>query len=459
MRRSHVLAPLLLVVVVARGQSPPGHYHLAGSLRTLLAPGASAGEATGGVAFAVTLTDGGSAVSDDAAALASPAFPQPLHVRLDSLAYGAGHLTGRARFSNDSGAILEGLRLDLDSAQEEYRDKDDKGQEVLRTRLQPARWDSPHLFGDLPRGAPADTLVFDVGGLGFVAATAKVAVTFRLSGLAYERGVDVPGAAVQQLDVDSTGRLYVGDTVGNCLWRGPPEGPFTKLAGLLDQCVGMAVDRKSGMGYATVTSNRLFQRFDADGKDLGNLTFEAAGVKGWVHHLRADAAGALWFGASGRLVRLVDGKIAWSLEKLGDEDIEVASVDFAADGSAWVVSGKGLFRVSADGKTVRQVATGDDWHPGRLYAPAACEVDATGNVFVAESGKEGEEYWRISQFDAEGRVVRVFGRAAKVPGAEGALLEGQVHRPVDLAVLPDGRLVVGCDTQEGGLPLLVFRPF
>src|SRR6185295_10800709 len=135
--------------------------------------------------------------------------------------------------------------------------------------------------------------------------------------------------------------------------------------------------------------------------------------------------------------------------------------DVAADGTVWVLSDGVLWRVAADGKKGTKVASPGAL-PGQLVAPQWVRVAADGSAWVTE-GADARlgTVERISVFDAAWRLVRLFGRGARVPPEDENLYhEGQVYLAADLAFGPEGRVyVTGNRPGENGEHVMVFWRF
>ena len=193
--------------------------------------------------------------------------------------------------------------------------------------------------------------------------------------------------------------------------------------------------------------------FSESGK-LDSKLGPAKGIEGYTECLRYDHDGN-FYAAIGWKVVVIKG---WKVATRRDID-ELGSFDAAADGSVFAVTTSGsLLRFPAGLATSATLAS-PGWMPGQLTNPTACRVDAGGNVYVGER-TNNIEFARISVFDRNGAVVRVFGHGSKKPDpqAPNVYLPGQIYRPVDITFGPDGRVYVVGERMNDAIAE-VFQPF
>jgi len=229
-------------------------------------------------------------------------------------------------------------------------------------------------------------------------------------------GGDAPGALSDPggLAVDSEGNVYVADTGNARVQKFGPDGRFLKAVGTagsgegeFNQPSDLALDGQGNV-YVIDTWNHRVQKFDAD------LNFVGA-----------------W------------GKAAKSLIRPGEDEMwgpRSIAVDW--DGNVWVID-TGTDRIrkfSADGKPLAS-AGGQGGGPGEFREPVGIAIDAKARqILVADAGNA-----RIQRFDAE------LGSVAQYAVKEWEDL-APTNKP-DLAVLPDGRLLVS-DPAHGRVMLV-----
>jgi hypothetical protein len=174
------LLPLLLLF---SSQADPGPYAFVGPMSQYLATGAQVAPVTKGLPFTIVLEGAGDKIAPTSFSLKGEGWKGAAELQFSDLNYADGSLSGTVSLTNKAGAGLQGLRLDVLTATEEYRTKDEKGQEKLATRSQPLRFESPLLFGDLLPGEDQGGIEFRVSNLKFIEDTTKISVSGVLSGL------------------------------------------------------------------------------------------------------------------------------------------------------------------------------------------------------------------------------------------------------------------------------------
>jgi sugar lactone lactonase YvrE len=448
----------LLLILGSAGLPAGTPFHVSGPLKAWLADGQSIGRPSKGLTFSLQLSAPDWKAAGTTFRLDSPMLGGTgLQVVLETMKVEGGRLAATVKLRNSSTRVVEGLRLDLTSAEEEYLAKDEQGKPVTKTRPSAALIASPLLFGDLPAGQVADPVPLEVTRL-TSAETRKVLLTFTLSGLAY-LGALHADATPNALDVDPQGRLLIGDLVGMRILRVEDEGRApVQVATVPDQLMGLAVDPKSGDLFATAMNNasKVF-RFSGRGEARDEIA-KGSGLDAYIDHLRFDPQGALQAVGGGVLWVLRNGKVALRVDKVAGKDFSVRSADRDAQGNLWLLSDEALARTDPHGGSGRLVAGPGEDKLGRLASPRACRVDASGNVFVIEYASDRSEPGRISVFDAKGGFVRVFGHGASAAVPD-TVLEGQLWGPTDVAFGPDGRLYVACEPHgKDGRNILIYKP-
>jgi hypothetical protein len=231
------------------------------------------------------------------------------------------------------------------------------------------------------------------------------------------------------------------------------------LTKLPDEASFIAVDPKTGDLVGVWSNAHNAMRYTAGGDDVGQIPAEGQ-FDGWPGQVRFDHAGNLYVRANNTAECYVAGQKAWGVDHVGLYPFDNPPVfDVDADGSLWVGDSDTLYKVGPKGVGGKRVAIGPGWHLGQVTSPLGVRVDPHGNVYVIEGpARANAEVQRISVFDRDGKFVRVFGRGAKTPKADGEW-PGQISNDaLDLAFGPKGRVYVANWDGTAG-PLLVFRPF
>ena len=465
MRTLVITVALLSSCVSCFGQ---GHFHFAGPLSQFLAEGAAPGAVTGGLPFAVVLSEGGATIAPTTFTLQSEGWEGEATLTLENAQFANGRLTATVRLSNGTPSVLAGVRLDVTGATEEYKAKDDQGNDLLKTRAQAVGIASPLLFGDVAEHDDADPQPLEAGALAFQPETTRVMVSGLLSGLYLAGGISTPiaGGKVLSLDFDPQGRLYMAVLRQKDVYRCDADGQNMVAVASFPQILAhIAIDPANGDILGT--SHDIF-RFSADGADQGRVPPPGAPtadrVRGFAGVLRFDHDGKLYVADDNTLACYVANRRLWAADRLGAYRFHSPLFfDVDGEGNCWIGEPveDALYRVGPAGAEGKRLATGPDWHLGGITNPRAVRADAHGNVYLIEHAntqKGLEEVQRISVFDREGRIVRVFGRGDRSPAEEGKLKEGQVAGIAnDLAFGPDGRVYIA--NTNGDPQILVFRPF
>ena len=214
---------LLTTNLTAAQDKDKGHFYFCGPLNSLMAEGSKPpASVTKGLAFSVTITDGGKTISAGKIDLSIPNASGPLALSLEELKFQGGKLTARAVIKNNCGTSAQGLRLDVIGAIETYKAAEAAG--ALKTRPQDARLASPLSFGDLEPNEKSDPIAFETA-ISFKPETTQVVVNGVVSGLRYVGAFNIDGLlGGYGAEFDSQGRLYVGDLVGQRVVRASADG-------------------------------------------------------------------------------------------------------------------------------------------------------------------------------------------------------------------------------------------
>lgn len=457
-----LLAAFVSTSALAHAQGAP--FRFSGPLPGLLAPGVSAAPNGSGLPFEIKISGGGKTITGTSFDLAVPGAGKPFRLALTGAAWSGGKLTATATVTNGTGAALEGLRLDLVGASETYTAKDAEGKPKTLQRAQSPQA-APLHFGDLGPGEASDPLPLAVSALTFAPETVDLTVRGVVSGLRYESLLHNPqGCSGGEVDVDGGGNLYLADTCGQRIARLTAAGQVsTAVAFPEQQAKGSARDAKSGRLAATYTNDPNVHLYGTDGKEAMTIG-EEQGIDSYSDSLRYDPQGRLWGTVGASLARFAaTGKIEARWRTVGGSDIAAgARFDVAADGTVWIVNEGNLWRVSADGKKQTKLAA-PGARPGELAAAQSVRLAADGSVWVTEGADFNlGSAERVSVFDPQGRLLRVFGRGAKAPLPDypDRYHDAQLHLGNDLAFGAEGRVYITCSRPaENGEYVMVFRRF
>lgn len=445
------------------GAQPQDAFNYIGPMSQLLAEGASHAPASGGLPFRITIQQDGSVQADQTFGISKPDWKGGPEIVFTNLRFTSGTLQGEVRLRNASSLVFEGLRLDVSGASEAFRTKDAAGKEVVASRAQSAQFASPLHFGDLQTGESTATLPFAVSGLQLQPDTQEIVVSGGLSGLALVRRLNpVKDLSPVSIDLDASGNVYLVGSNLEALYRCDGNGAKSSaVASLPSAGIAVAVERPSGPIVVGVTNGTEFLKYSSSGADAGRIPGleETRGFSGWTGKVRYGQDGKLYVNFGDGVARLSGTKPEMIVTQVGSYEFEsYLSFDVASDGAMWVGTRSTVFRIQPDGKSGKRIVDGPSAQPGKLSAVLALRLDRTGLIYVAED--MGAERWpRISVFDSQGRLVRIFGR-----GAQRARQEAEDFRPgeivpgpVDFAFDSSGRLyLVHAHLDQ---PLLVFEPF
>src|SRR5438876_8371721 len=193
----------LICAASSQAQEGNGHFLFSGQLNQLLSDGARIAPVTSGLPFAILISENGARVSPAQFDLKIPNAAGPVKLEFENLKFTDGRLTGAAKVTNATGAVIEGVRLDVVSVNEDYKTKGTNGVEtLLKSRAQPFKLASPLFFGDFAKGDVADSIAFNVSNLKLGVETSKVTVGGVVSGLLHLSKVMLPESTLYNMDTD-----------------------------------------------------------------------------------------------------------------------------------------------------------------------------------------------------------------------------------------------------------------
>ncbi|HZH97922.1 MAG TPA: hypothetical protein VEX38_03045 [Fimbriimonadaceae bacterium] len=447
-----MLNTLIALSLLLPAQGDAGPFHFSGPAAQYLAPGAAVAPVTKGLPFSIVLSEQGAKVGSSEFVLKGTDWKGSADLKLTDLKFTDGTLRGVASLANKAGQSLQGLRLDMVSAIEEYRGKDEKGQEKLFTRAQEYKFDSPLLFGDLLPGEGQGEIEFTVSGLKFSPETTTITLSGVLSGLRHV-GAWVPedGYVPGSLEFAPDGTLYITHYETGEITKLDTARKGKALYDIGSQPTGLARHPSTGDLYSTAISSKIVKVHGSDGKlkrEFGENVFE-----NFVNRIRFDRQGRLYVSEEfGGIRRLNGEKLDRKIMKIAGDDVDSRDFDLDGKGVLWIVSETGFYRIdeSDQGKKIASVGS---WKLGGVQAPTAVRASPEGLIYVGEDeSQEGAGNDRIVVFDGQGRFVRVFGRAGKGKKQEG-WHPGQVKSVSVIGFAPDGTIHISQGAENGGVQM------
>jgi hypothetical protein len=414
-------------------------------MRELLARGVAAAPVDKGLGFALTITRGGSGILAGPWMLRIPGAPKPIQLLFEGAKLESGNLEAVARIRNVSGAFAGGLRLDLLEISEGAPVPDGAPSRVTGPgKSRPLALDSPLYIGDVAAGDDAAVPV-RVGPLGLTPGSPFAVVRGIVTGAVAAGTVEIADASVPAaIDSDGEGRVYVGDTGGQAIFRLGPEAASQRKIPAGCVVTGVAVRKKSAELYASCSDTTSLLRLPLNGKltrteeigrALGPIRF---GGKGFLY--------GSYGSPSQTLVRLEGLSIKEEIAAGAGQPLHAAGFDVDPDGTIWAVTappdGK-LLRI----RSVRDISTeaGPGNGLGAIASPRTCRVGPDGGIYVLESAA-AERPSRVDVFDRSGNFLRGW----SLPSGD----------PVDLAFGTEGRLLVLSKRESGrGAAVSIFRLF
>ena len=248
---------------------------------------------------------------------------------------------------------------------------------------------------------------------------------------------------------DSTGNLYIVDSVNNRIRKVSTTGTITTFAG-------------GGIGCAQQTDS-VGDGCPATSASLGN-TFSVA----------VDAASNVYIGTTSRVRKVASNGIITTVAGSGaccitslDNGVPATSAEIVLPYGLAVDSGGNLYiseyqgnivrEVSTDGTIATVAGTGAGSYSGDgglatnagLYQPWGIAVDSSGNLYIADSGDE-----RIREVLTNGTITSIAGNSdVGYIGDGGPAANAEFHTPAGVAVSAGGGVYVA-DAVNNAIRLL-----
>lgn len=456
-----MLSVLCAYLLAFSSQAQPS-FSFVGSMDSLLVSGKTAGPVSNGLPFQIVLSESGTKLSGTEFNLTPHGTDKTLKLSFPGLTYASGDLKGAAEINNSVGSSIQGVRVDITSAIETYKAKDDQGKDVEKTRTVSIVAPSPLYFGDLADGESNGQIPFNLDGLKFNPATISIKVNGVVSGVRFDRSFTVPTVAADgQIDIDNKDRIYLSSTADDCVARIDNDGKnLVELCKLPDQCKGMAVNPVTGEIAANCGNHSTIYFFDANGTMTGSL---ADGVlDGYSDFQRYDLKGHLWTNVGSAYWGFdTSHKVTARVQKFGDFDITGGRFDVEPDGTMFSATEDSILYRKPDG-TGGIFAKGNGDKLGQLFGVISVRYAPDGLVYVVENGANNVTLGTITVFTPSGSVVRAFGRGAKkaMDNFPDGIWPSQLFNPSDIAFGRDGRIYVNSQNREDNGPkIMIYVPF
>jgi RHS repeat-associated protein len=247
--------------------------------------------------------------------------------------------------------------------------------------------------------------------------------------------------------LDAAGNIWVADTANNRVqvssateflrhFGGESSGP-----GRLAAPAGVAIDAEGNAWVADTAHNRI-QVFNSKGQFLRQFGATGSGNGQFISPRGVAIApnGNLFVADTGNKRVQVFKPSGEFVRKFGSEGtgngqfkaLQDLTVD--AEGNVWTLEGGGFLgnnrvqKLSAEGTYISQFGTAGSGN-GQLQSPRGIALDATGNVWVADTANN-----RIQAFKPNGEFIGKFGALGEA--------NGQLKAPHDLAFDAEGNIWV-----------------
>lgn len=232
------------------------------------------------------------------------------------------------------------------------------------------------------------------------------------------------------LAFDSKGNLFIADKRNHRIRRVDPSGIITTFVvtgtaerknpvteGITNLPAGLALDRQDNLYVADPVNHRILK---VSPKGILSI-FAGTGKRGYS----GDGGPATQAQVAGPVDVTVDSEGNVYIADFGNE--RVRKVDSA--GIISTVAGSGLAGDSGDGGSALKA---------RLRSPTGLAVDASGNLFIADSNNH-----KIRKVTPEGEITTFAGTGVQgFSGDGGPATKATFNRPYDIAFDHSGRLLV-----------------
>ncbi|MBS1716736.1 MAG: hypothetical protein JSS72_03265 [Armatimonadetes bacterium] len=307
------------------------------------------------------------------------------------------------------------------------------------------RSDSSVMLGDFSPGQRTE-LALDVPD------TSK-GIQIQISGLVLQKTFNILPAAALQIDTTPSGMIIVAAQEG--IFHCNPDGTHQGWILRTDKCYGVCADRKSTDIFAIVSQTDLL-RVTPEGQVKQKLT-KSNSHFGWLAlGLRQDAQGRIYNCGEGQKVyqRLDGGDIGW---RIGAEGENANMFEVAGNGDLYYTANNGVHRIR--GGTTDLFVKGESLDFGLCSNPVTCRFDPKGHLHVADSLGLNENNAKISEFDEDGHIVRVWGRGGLTAAQDEGMWPGQLFKPIDIAFSGDKAFVLDETSGTPYIRILVFQTF
>jgi uncharacterized protein (TIGR03437 family) len=273
--------------------------------------------------------------------------------------------------------------------------------------------------------------------------------------------------------VDSSGNLYIADGPNARIRRVSPQGIITTFAGTGDSTIlspwQIAIDSKGNL-YAAAGDQTNVRKIDPSGTITpvagnGQMGFSGDGGEATAAMIVAigvavDGTGNLLIAGGGKIRKVTpQGIISTLVDGTGaSNQFTGGMLSIASDGTIYMAdtANERVLKFSSDGTGMEVVAgtgmTGFSdgcMQPGtpravdaQLFNPQSVLVNASGTVYIADSGNE-----RVRKVTPDGLIATVAGPNAGFSGDGGPALAAGISNPQQIAVDSGGAIYIA-DSQN-----------
>lgn len=257
------------------------------------------------------------------------------------------------------------------------------------------------------------------------------------------------------IDIDASGHIYVTDSGNNRVQKFTSDGQFVTTWGLegsgngqFNRPVGLAVDSLDNVYVADEYNNRI-QKFSSTGQYItqwgkmgpenGQFYFPAA--------VAVDSANNVYvtevynFSNGGHRVQKFTSSgqfiTKWEILTPGNVNPNLDGICMDNQGNILVseFSNHYVEKFSPSGQLISRL--GDTGQiPPDLYGPTGCDVDRTGNIFVAQAGNVGYQF--VKKLSPDGKIITTIGGGIGNIGNA----DGEYQGPFDVVLDSRGNVYV-----------------